>query len=136
MRRRSFLAAIAAAFVAPDPEKLLWVPGKKVISVPPARKVELATPVAWQAIVEDVTTLSDPWRKYLVTSYVLHHQSKLCRILNANTRYFRRYLSHGGQLVVRFSDGSSKVVTWDDLQRTPEWPARLPAPSIIRDNVL
>lgn len=107
MRRRSFLAAIAAAFVAPDPEKLLWLPGKKVISVPPARKVELATPVAWQAIVEDVTTLSDPWRKYLVTSYV-----------------------------VRFSDGSSKVVTWDDLQRTPEWPARLPAPSIIRDNVL
>lgn len=33
MNRRSFLAALAGAFVA-DPERLLWVPGKKMISIP------------------------------------------------------------------------------------------------------
>lgn len=33
MSRRSFLAAMAAAFVA-DPERLLWVPGQKLISIP------------------------------------------------------------------------------------------------------
>lgn len=31
--RRGFLAAVAAAFVV-DPERLLWVPGKKLISIP------------------------------------------------------------------------------------------------------
>ena len=31
--RRSFLAGLAVAFVA-DPERLLWVPGKKLISIP------------------------------------------------------------------------------------------------------
>lgn len=31
--RRGFLGALAAAFVA-DPERLLWVPGKKLISIP------------------------------------------------------------------------------------------------------
>ena len=33
MNRRGFLAALAGAFVA-DPERALWVPGKKLISVP------------------------------------------------------------------------------------------------------
>jgi hypothetical protein len=33
--RRGFLASLAAAFVA-DPERLLWVPGAKTISVPAA----------------------------------------------------------------------------------------------------
>jgi len=44
MRRRSFLAAIAAAFVAPDPERLLWQPGQNLISIPAAPKV---VPVSW-----------------------------------------------------------------------------------------
>lgn len=70
MRRRSFLAAIAAAFVAPDPEKLLWQPGKKLISIPSPPKVGCPNPVLWSAIVEDVTCLSDgPWRKHLVIGY-------------------------------------------------------------------
>lgn len=34
MNRRGFLATLAAAFVAPDPERLLWVPGARLISVP------------------------------------------------------------------------------------------------------
>ena len=33
MNRRGFLAALAGAFVA-DPERALWVPGQKVISIP------------------------------------------------------------------------------------------------------
>ncbi len=33
MNRRSFLASLAAAFVV-DPERLLYVPGKKLISIP------------------------------------------------------------------------------------------------------
>jgi hypothetical protein len=36
MNRRTFLSALAATFVA-DPEKALWVPGKKLISVPKPR---------------------------------------------------------------------------------------------------
>lgn len=36
MQRRGFLSALAAAIAAPliDPERLLWVPGKKLISIP------------------------------------------------------------------------------------------------------
>jgi hypothetical protein len=33
MNRRGFLGALLGAFVA-DPEELLWVPGKKLISIP------------------------------------------------------------------------------------------------------
>lgn len=42
MNRRGFLTALAGAFVAPDPERLLWVQGKKLISIP-TPKVTLAT---------------------------------------------------------------------------------------------
>jgi hypothetical protein len=33
VNRRGFLAALAGAFVA-DPERALWVPGQKLISIP------------------------------------------------------------------------------------------------------
>lgn len=33
MNRRGFLASLAAAFVV-DPERLLWVPGAKLVSIP------------------------------------------------------------------------------------------------------
>lgn len=36
MNRRSFLASVAAALVL-DPERALWVPGKKLISIPKPR---------------------------------------------------------------------------------------------------
>jgi len=39
LTRRSFLAAAAAALVH-DPERALWVPGAKLISIPAARPVE------------------------------------------------------------------------------------------------
>lgn len=32
--RRGFLSVLLAAAVAPDPERLLWTPGKKLISIP------------------------------------------------------------------------------------------------------
>lgn len=34
MTRRTLLSLFAAALVAPDPEKLLWRPGAKLISIP------------------------------------------------------------------------------------------------------
>lgn len=42
MNRRGFLGFLGAAVVgaALDPEKLLWVPGRKLISIPPAPKVD------------------------------------------------------------------------------------------------
>lgn len=40
MTRRSFLAAVAAAFVAPDADELLWRPGARLISVPAPRVFE------------------------------------------------------------------------------------------------
>lgn len=77
MRRRSFLAAIAAAFVAPDPERLLWQPGQNLISIPAAPKV---VPLSWcdvvsmEPVVEDVTTLGSllPWRQMEVFGYNIH----------------------------------------------------------------
>lgn len=56
MRRRSFLAAIAAAFVSPDPERLLWQPGKKLISLPST--VIAPEPVLFVARTMDVTSYS------------------------------------------------------------------------------
>jgi len=44
MNRRSFLAALSAAFVA-DPERLLWRPGAKLISVPKPRVKPFRIPV-------------------------------------------------------------------------------------------
>lgn len=40
MNRRGFLTALCAALAAPpDPDKLLWTPGKKLISVPSGKKL-------------------------------------------------------------------------------------------------
>lgn len=55
--RRSFLAAMAAACVL-DPERLLWVPGAKMISIP-------ARP--FLAVGDIVTIGGIPWR-YIVTA--------------------------------------------------------------------
>lgn len=43
MNRRGFLAAFGAAMVAPDPDKLLWRPGARLISIPaaPVKKYKL-----------------------------------------------------------------------------------------------
>lgn len=46
MNRRSFLAAMAGAFVA-DPERLLWVPGRKLISIPKPHQLEAASYYWW-----------------------------------------------------------------------------------------
>jgi hypothetical protein len=45
MTRRSLLSLFAAAplVAAIDPEKLLWVPGRKLISIPKPRPVELCS---------------------------------------------------------------------------------------------
>ena len=40
MNRRGFLTALCAAIAAPpDPDKLLWTPGKKLISIPSGKKL-------------------------------------------------------------------------------------------------
>lgn len=41
MNRRAFLSTLAAALTgaALDPERLLWVPGKKTIFLPPPKKI-------------------------------------------------------------------------------------------------
>ncbi len=47
--RRGFLAGLAAAFVI-DPEKLLFVPGKKTFSIPADPGVSLRYIVAWDPV--------------------------------------------------------------------------------------
>lgn len=43
--RRGFLASLAAALVAPDPERLLWRPGARLISIPrPASPISYISP--------------------------------------------------------------------------------------------
>lgn len=67
--RRSFLAALAAAFVAPDPERLLWVPGARVISVPAPRTLDYAAFLQWD----------DAFRAYQ-DAYVASHAAWLERV--------------------------------------------------------
>lgn len=64
MRRRSFLSALAAAMTM-DPERLLWVPGQKLISIPNV------------SVAEDKLAIFDafmksPWR----TFRIFLHESK------------------------------------------------------------
>jgi hypothetical protein len=52
MNRRGLLGAALGAFVA-DPERLLWVPGKKLISIPKApmsgyEEIQLMLRTGWQ----------------------------------------------------------------------------------------
>lgn len=54
--RRGFLASLAAAFVT-DPERLLWVPGKTLISIP---RPKLVTPMLDQINVTTRAFLFDP----------------------------------------------------------------------------
>ena len=42
MNRRGFISALCATLVAPDPDKLLWRPGARLISVPSRRKLIMA----------------------------------------------------------------------------------------------
>jgi len=85
MRRRSFLAAIAAAFVAPDPERLLWQPGKKLISIPAPKPIVVhqIRKVAWcESLFEDVTSHADgPWRRMLITGIRVHFEDGSTTVL-------------------------------------------------------
>lgn len=65
MNRRNFLAALAAA--ALDPERLLWQPGAKLISIPrPGRVINVTSfAAAWPAlkigdVIEIASVLSVP----------------------------------------------------------------------------
>lgn len=60
MNRRAFLASVAAALTL-DPERLLWVPGKKLISVPAPRVEKRFLTVG------DVITFGGDPQRYIVT---------------------------------------------------------------------
>lgn len=45
LNRRNFLSVLCATLVAPDPDKLLWKPGARLVSVPSGKKL-IAAP-AW-----------------------------------------------------------------------------------------
>jgi len=67
MNRRGFLSslAIAAAGLALDPEKLLWVPGKKTIFIPPAPPTLLFRNIraeTWAAIHDRYNNAVIAWR--------------------------------------------------------------------------
>src|SRR5262249_45521890 len=67
MNRRAFLAALAGATL--DPERLLWVPGKKLISIPPARvKFNVEFPFAFRVgdIIQFAVDGSQLWRVTVV----------------------------------------------------------------------
>ncbi len=58
MNRRGFIGALAAAFVA-DPERLLFVPGTKLISIPAPRLALTRTPFDDLIIREALRQLTD-----------------------------------------------------------------------------
>lgn len=88
MNRRGFLAALAGAFVT-DPERLLWVPGKKLISIPAPPKVFIQA--GWYKL-EDLT--SHDW----VMAYAkLKKNSEIIRA-NGGYLYFAHPLSPIGRI--------------------------------------
>lgn len=68
MTRRGFIAAFAAA-VALDPEKLLWRPGEKLISIPAPPKLSVLTA---RPLLEvgDIVTFGLRPERYMVTAAV------------------------------------------------------------------
>jgi len=65
MNRRGFLGAIAAALVA-DPERLLWVPGKKKIFIPPPPKTYWQSGVNHRVEFVTIPHLFKPGDKILI----------------------------------------------------------------------
>jgi len=66
MNRRGFLTAIAAAVAGStiDPERLLWVPGRKLISIPREARV-------LRAVLQSSTTRFDADGFHFTHTYVL-----------------------------------------------------------------
>lgn len=74
MQRRSFLQSLiaGAAALTLDPEKALWVPGKKTVFIPPPPKIEEPTILEWMVCTGplgwgpplDVTTWGSPVRAF------------------------------------------------------------------------
>lgn len=61
MNRRGFIGALAAAAFALDPDRALWVPGAKLISIPAPR-------LPFRLEVGDIVTFA-PWpERYIVTA--------------------------------------------------------------------
>jgi hypothetical protein len=79
MNRRAFFASLlgGTAAAAIDPERLLWTPGARLISIPPAR-VELVSSQLERVTVRefhnlktgDVITFYGDWKTYVVRSAV------------------------------------------------------------------
>lgn len=59
MNRRSFLAALAGVAAAYDPERLLWVPGVRTISIPKPAPIEWLVCSSWQSVPDIIGDLVD-----------------------------------------------------------------------------
>lgn len=62
MNRRGFLSSLAATLVAPDPDKLLWRPGARLISVPSGQKLIEATD--WSIWFAPAKYITHEYQKY------------------------------------------------------------------------
>jgi hypothetical protein len=80
MNRRGFLSTLAgaAAALTLDPEKLLWVPGKKTISIPSAVPAELADMFEMS---EKYSGLGPEWKAYDAALLRNMREGKLVEIL-------------------------------------------------------
>ena len=91
MNRRSFLAAALAATL--DPEKLLWVPGRKLISIP-KRQPGIFTYSGWQIGVSDDFVLS----KAVVCGICLEHEKDLVAKVYARNAKFALLPYEGNEI--------------------------------------
>lgn len=75
MNRRGFLSALISAGVAAaaDPERLLWTPGKKLISIPAPQPIEiLRIPDPLPFLIDDLFTLGSDETIYRITSVAIN----------------------------------------------------------------
>lgn len=71
MNRRGFLGALAAALVL-DPERALWVPGKKVVSIP-----SVITPDTPWVIFREEITLAEFRERYIFPALISWEEQKI-----------------------------------------------------------
>jgi hypothetical protein len=95
MNRRAFFATIAAGLAASaDPERLLWVPGRKLISIPPIT----ATPLWNLGKIEPINP-----RNFRVPMTIVHDITR-----SASPRLY-----HAGKVLRRLAEGP---IEWEVSQ--------------------
>ena len=111
MKRRAFLAAIAVA--AADPERLLWVPGRKLISIPAPRIVGVELAIVAERVIAGVELVEVEWVGRNQIFFIPKGARLNARFVGARARGFtswenRRVVRHGTLTLITIPTNDSR----------------------------